>query len=191
MGDVITNFLQPIARQFPMPKGAATDPEAWQRDYIEAMETHTDSLLALAAKRIIKTRDSRSFPLIAECVKACHDTLADIAEPDLTKPVKERHEEWSEERRATANRLFNCELGRQALKEDWAWTLWDWLRENERWPNKFEVEKIRNKGMALSKQFWEVAHKDKPVENRSMKCDLSQFIKMRQEKIAKLRQLVA
>lgn len=191
MGDVKVNFIASVARQFPLPKGAQDAPEEWVSDYIDALQTFTDSLLALAAKRIIKTRDSRSFPLVAECVKACHDTLAEMAEPDLTKPVKERHSEWSEERRATANRLFNCELGRQALKEDWAWTLWDWLRENERWPNKFEVEKIRNRGMALSKQFWEAAHQDKTVENRSLRCDLSQFIKMRQEKIAKLRQLIA
>jgi hypothetical protein len=147
MGDVITNFLQPIARQFQMPKGAATDPEAWQRDYIEAMEAHTDSLLALAAKRVIKTRDSRSFPLVAECVKACQDALADVAMTVSPKASEGRHrqghhDDWDDARIKRADHLIQSNIGITAAKEGWLLSLWDFCRKEERWPNRLESEKM-------------------------------------------------
>lgn len=190
MGNVVKNFLEVLERQFTMPKGAGDDPEAWERDYVEALEGYTDSLLALAAKNIIKSRETRSFPLVAECLKACRDTLDAMAEPDLRKPIKRDDDVWSEERRKLADKLFKCEMGRDAVKEGWSWTLWDWLRENGRHPNKYEVEKIREKGMANTRLFWEKMNNPPPIINPQFAADPKKFIHWHRFTTERLKKIV-
>lgn len=190
MGNVTTNFLQPLGRQFQMPKGASVEPEAWVSDYVEALEGYTDSLLALAAKNIIKNRESRSFPLVAECVKACRDTMDQISEPDLSKPIDVKHDEWREERKELADKLFKCEMGREAVKEGWSWALWDWLRENGRHPNKYEVEKIRDRGMANTRRFWERVNNPPKIINPHFGLDMGSFIRWHRYMTERLRKIV-
>jgi hypothetical protein len=190
MGDVRANFLQPIARQFPLPKGASDSIQEWERDYVEALSSYTDSLLGLAAKRIIKHRELRSFPLVAECVRACRETLEEMSEPDLRKPIRRSDEGWSPESRARADRLFKCEMGREAVKDGWAWSLWDFLRENGRHPTAKEVEIIRSKGMANTKQFWQMMQNPPKVINPLFAVDTKEYIKWHQYRNDKLKKLV-
>lgn len=191
MGDVIVNFLQPLARQFTMPKGAATDPEAWQFDYVDALEKYTDSLLSQAARQIIRSRDSRTFPLVAECVRACHDLLETFAQPDLQKPIEDKHNpEWSDNRRHLADRLFACEMGREAVKDGWGWALWDWLRVHGRHPDRYEAEEIRTKGMANSKRFWDAISNPPPIINTTAGVDVKKYITFHNNVQQKLRRIV-
>lgn len=173
-----------------MPKGASEDPEAWTKDYVEALEHYTDSLLGLAAKSIIKTRESRSFPLVAECVKACRETLDAMAEPNLRKLVVDRHDEWSDKSRATADRLFKCDMGHEAVKEGWGWTLWDWLRENGRHPTSAEADRIRTKGIARNREFWQMINNPPPILNPHFGVNPKKFIQWHNAKTEQLRKLV-
>lgn len=190
MSDVVKNFLYPLERQFTLPKGMGDDPDGWANDYIEALGGYTDSLLGLAAKNIIKTREVRSFPLVAECVKACRDALDAMSEPDLKKPVKDRHDEWSDERRKMADKLFKCEMGRDAVAEGWSWRLWDFLRENGRHPDRFEVEKIREKGMANTRRFWEMVNSPPKPMNPHFTVNPKSFIDMHRNVTERLKKLV-
>jgi hypothetical protein len=190
MGDVSEYMIKKLATQFPLPKGAQDSIAEWMRDYVEALEGYTDSLLSLAAKNIIKTRESRSFPLVAECVKACRDTLEAMAEPDLKKPVRDRHPEWSDERRRSADRLFACAMGRDAVKEGWSWALWDWLRENGRHPTSAEADRIRKRGMANTRRFWEAMNNPPKPVNPQLGISPSSFIKWHNAVHTRLRKLV-
>jgi hypothetical protein len=146
MGDVNKFFLDPISRQFVLPKTMENDPLAWQKDYDDALAFYSDRVLEFAAKKIITSRDSRSFPLVAECLKACKETHGEFSTPE---PKNKGHlDEWAIERRQKADKLLNSVIGRRAADEGWHWELWDWLRLRERWPNMHEADALKAKTVA-------------------------------------------
>ncbi len=165
MGDVRENFIKPLARQFTLPKGAADDVKQWAGDYIDALSGYTDSLLSLAAKNVIKERESRTFPLVSECVRACCDAMDEVSQPDLRKPIQLDDDVWSSARRDKADRLFvEAEMSRAAIEEGWAWSLWDWMRVYERAPEGGEVSQLRNASLRDKMAFEEIVKNPvKPV----------------------------
>lgn len=189
MGQVQEKFLAPLLRIFSPQK--TDDVAGWVDAYVQVLERFDDEVLAAGAMRVIETHKMRAFPLPAECVEACVIAKDAREAPDLTKPLtKERYPEWSDERRALANNLFaSCKHSKNALAEDWALTLHDFLREQGRWPNDMEASKLRSKGISNSHKFWDMVGKDNPVENSCIRFDAGKFIAMRREKIAKLKQL--
>lgn len=163
MGDVRSKFIAPLAQVFTLPK--ADDFDGFVGAYEELLSTFSDDVLAMAAKSIIASRTTRTFPLPAECNHACRDAIFGIAaekrrpgnnrDEIRNAPLEHRYPECSDRRRELADQLFAVSgYSEEALKEDWGWTLHDWFREHQRQPDKYEIEKIRSKGMFNSQEFW-------------------------------------
>lgn len=199
MGQVRESFIEPLLRVFSPQR--TDDVEGWMSAYEGVLRTFSDETLQLAAHRIIAHRDVRSFPLPAECNHACKEAIDIIglerkreSRPDngaetRNLPVDKQYPEWSERAVATANRLFTCELARQALKEDWGLSLHDWMRERGRTPDRYEAEEIRTKGLILSRKFWEAVGAERDAHNSEPNLLMRKFIKMRQQKIDRLRNI--
>jgi hypothetical protein len=103
VGDVRVNLLKPLARQFPLPKGADDDPENWERDFIRHLSFFSDRVLLAAVDHILgnTNRQWNGFPRVDECVSAC-------------RSMEPRERQSSESRHRTTEELMaeNAHLGR-------------------------------------------------------------------------------
>lgn len=201
MGDVVRKFLNPLQEIFPLPKVESV--EGFIKAYEGVLESFSDETLAEAARHIIETRGTRSFPLPAECNHACHDAIAtlrarkNIGEKTDNKleinnaTLEERYPECSEKRRKEADLNFaRCEYARQSVEEDWSWTLWDWINLHRRSPDVHEARKIREKGMENSRYFWEsIGHPDKVDTGTVVSGLVRKLIGMREKATNRLREL--
>lgn len=151
MGDVVSKFLAPIRLQFPLPKSAEKAEKEFLLAYLDELSFYSDTVLEFAAKKLIASRDTRTFPLVAECVKICRDTHNEMGKP---APRSERGavDLWSEDRRKLADKLLNSDLGRRAADENWHWELWDWMRVNQRWPNGQEAGRLKAVSLARNSE---------------------------------------
>ena len=194
MGDVLSKFIDPLRRLFPLPKSAEGHEDVFFEAYIGALGTFDDATLTDAAKLIVGTRQSRTFPLPADCSVACKEAIAErvrrAGRPDnrneiRNTPFGERYPEWSDRRRQRADTLIQCDMGRQAAQEGWIWTLWEFCRENDRLPDPHEAMKVRTKGMSRSAEINEAVDKVDGVG------DVAGLRKMREKIVDRLRHLVA
>jgi hypothetical protein len=194
MGNVSESFIKPLLQVFQPQK--AEDPAAWVAVYQTALGSFSDAALALASQRIIATRDVRSFPLPAECSIACREAIASMAADEMRAgrpdnsaevrggPFDQRYPEWSDRRRKRADELIQCEMGEQAAREDWIWTLWEFCRENERLPDVHETRRVRAKGMQRSMQI------NGAVDKVESAGDVAGLKKMREQIVGRLRRIV-
>jgi hypothetical protein len=141
MGSVVQKFITPLKQAFPLPKAAEKNEADFLKFYIEELNFYTDTVLEFSAKRIIASRETRSFPLVAECLKACKETFNEFSKP--APKDRATDDEWSPEAFKAADKLLNSDIGRRAADENWHWQLWDWMRKNRRWPNTMEAAKIK------------------------------------------------
>jgi hypothetical protein len=195
MSSVKQKFIDPLVMAFSLPPNADMDQAGWLRIYDEQLSGFTDSVLEAAAKNLIASRKMRSFPLVAECLEACraaHESAMLRARVDEKGSTSRKNDPaFKDACRALADKLFASELGRQALKEDWGWTLHDWLMKNQRQPNRFEVEEIRKRGIANSRRFWTlVGYDDGIVDKRPTTFEGRKFIKWREAATDRLKQII-
>ena len=184
--DVRVKFIDVLARQFPVPKIADQDLAAWEGDYVAALSRFSDQVLRDGALKIISEREVRYFPLVSECVKACREVEVDLWRETATpKPkAKAPHPEWSPEACKEADRLISTyHDSRRALREDWAWGLWDFCRTQGRWPNQNEADKVRSRSMALNRDF-------EAMTAAGTNGLMRQWADMRTTKLAKLAQII-
>jgi len=191
MGDVFANFLEPIQRQFPLPKMAEGREADFYEDYMRALSRFSDTDLRFGAAWLINTAETRAYPLPSKCVAACKASINDREKAPVVDTRPDKHyPEWDMDRRKLADRLIACPIGYEAAKEDWIWTLWDFIRINQRFPDKHEIAVLRKKGMALSKEFWESVSEEKHfVNNNGLWISPVTFIKMRKQIIDRLKKI--
>lgn len=187
MGDVNKFFLDPISRQFSLPKTMENDPLAWQKDYDDALAFYSDTVLDVTAKRIIASRDVRSFPLVAECLKACRETHGELSKPEPRSAG--HHDEWDQSRVKRADRLIQSDAGVQAAKEGWLLSLWDFCRQKERWPNRIESEKMCSEFKKRVQETNEFFNKEL-ASGRPMMKTVKGYFASREARLARLTHLV-
>lgn len=194
MGDVRNKFIAPLAQVFTLPK--ADDFDLFVGAYEELLSTFSDEALALAAKQIIGSRTTRSFPLPAECNHACRDAIASMAAQDRRRPdntaeirngpLEHRHPEWSEKHLKRTDELFAaCSFARASVEEHWSWSLWTWIQNNGRIPDVHEAAKIRSSGIIKSKAI------EDAVENCEGLTVVMPFGRMLRQTYDKLRQIAS
>jgi len=189
MGNVYDDFVEPMLMQFDLPKAVRDDDEkqaGFFGDYDEALGEFTSHELQHAAKVLKTTRTSRTFPVIADCLEACKH-----ARDALQPPVKRRHgsdqdkyPEWMPERQRQADALICSDMGRKAADEGWLIGLWDFCREKQRLPNRFEAEKIAKRSKKIWKDVDDIID-DLIAQGKdaSMAIDLRRGFKNRYEKL--------
>jgi hypothetical protein len=163
---VTANFISPLLRHFNQPEMEADeDVRLFFSDIVEDLSQYPADMLALAAKKVRRSRMSLTFPPLAECLAACQAAHGELIKPEPRSEGRD-YPEWSASRIAKANRLICCDGGRQAARDGWIVRLWDFCRENERVPNRAEAEVIIRKFRAAEAEF---AENGIPLEFSSMR----------------------
>lgn len=176
MGDVLVKFLEPLQRQYPLPKHAEGHETEFWKDYLRILKSFDDETLEKAADNIIGTRAARTFPNPAECNKACKETIEAEAikqmesgreharrEHDL---LEKRYPECSQPRIEAANRMMqDYPLIKQAADEFWIWGLFDFCCKNRSTPDKYQVERIKAKSNAVIRDLVKAIGDSASVEN--------------------------
>jgi hypothetical protein len=113
-------------------------------EYARLMVNYSDNELSEAADIVLRRHRFRTWPSIAECIKALEDYRASVHEK--TAPEMDRrlnaYPEWSKERIEKADHLIKCDLGRKAAQEGWIHGLHDFCRNHDRLPKDHEIQKI-------------------------------------------------
>lgn len=191
MGDVIGGLLQPLGLHFKYPSHITEqDVPNFLSAYIDPLKGYPDDVLNGARLAILKTRTSRVFPTVAECLEACVAVQAELAEPDLSREAKDRHPEWSPEAVANASRLLaQYEWRAKALEQGWILSLWDFLREKARFPNRYEADKIATKHREQVKRT-NAFLADQKARNIPISPDVKRLYAMRAQRLQKLSDIV-
>lgn len=84
MGDVAGKFLEPLEAIFTLPE--TSDLKGFIAAYEVVLESFSDEVLTLAARRIVAERESRVFPLPAECKRACRAAAAVLNPKPTARP---------------------------------------------------------------------------------------------------------
>ncbi len=142
MGDVYGKFLDVLTRHYTFPKAAEGKEEAFLADYAEDLGRYPDAVLERAARMIRSRHQTRTLPTIADCLAACREAWGELA-PAQAPNHTTMHPHWDTRRIEAANRLIRSEVGRRAADEGWIVALWDFCREHERWPGRFEAEALK------------------------------------------------
>jgi hypothetical protein len=119
-GDIeaVIAFIKTVRQHFPTPKKSEDEDRDWVRSMAYILRDYVASELAFAAETILKTRETRGFPLPAECLRACaHARTVIRVRTTVTQPVlqkdspepgmliwKRRDAEWREKRKQKALR---------------------------------------------------------------------------------------
>jgi len=151
MADVYENFIDPMLLQFALPRPAENNRKAFFMDYAEALRDFTADELAYAAKWLKTTRETRTFPVIADCLEACkHARKAIRASSYQPKPRQQDPDEWLPHRVDRASRLIQSDMGCQAVKDGAIIGLHDFIRKHERLPDAHEYKLVARE----SKKTW-------------------------------------
>lgn len=154
MGDV-KKFLKQLGLQFSFPKGATENPEEWQKPYIDELSFFSETVLEFTAKKLIANRESRTFPLVSECLKACKETFNEFAQPPKQPKPKEPKggRVWTAEDASKADKLFASDWGRRAVADGIEIALWDFMVKEGRWPNENEYQQVKEISKARQAEF--------------------------------------
>lgn len=152
-GDV-NLFLSKVRAHFGDPRLAeGVEEKDFYADFIRELSYYSDRCLTLAGQKLVASREKRIFPTLAACIGACREVSMQLAAEGPVQPRKDRNPEWSKEAYAEANRLICSEIGRRAAAEGWIIGLWDFCRENRRWPNNFEAKRVMDKSLSTWREL--------------------------------------
>ena len=163
---VIVELIEPLKRVFTVPKSAEKNEMDFFDAYIRSLKTFSSAVLRRAAERIIDTREARTFPLPAECNKACRDALHALASERASgqnvdnrleirnAPLEVREPTCNPNRRKRTDEMFaEYHYSGDAIEAGWGWTLWDWMNERERVPDPHELIKLEVESKMKASRF--------------------------------------
>lgn len=179
MGDVVQSFLEPLKRQFTVPKQAEGNEKGFWSDYIRSLETFSDDVLEKAAQNLMEIRLTRTFPTVGESNAACKQTIEAEAIKQMESgrehvrrehdQLEKRYPECSQPRIEAANRLMrDYPLIKQAADEFWIWGLFDFCCKNRSTPDKYQVESIKRKSKVVISDLVKTVGDSSSFENANM-----------------------
>lgn len=132
-------FVKTMLDRWPPFRWDETQERAYAEDLQRELSGFPADVLERARRDMVRKRTKTQTPSVAECIGYCVEAKrwADVERnkgqliPDDSRGP---HHEWSTERVKLAYELIRTSLGKQAAKEGWILSLWDFIRRNGRHP---------------------------------------------------------
>ena len=135
----VANFIEQLLVHYPVKHDSEEREDAWVNSMIGALKGYGANILQEVSHEIIRTRKYRNFPLLSEILDAC-DKVEKRREHERraqTLPAMRPSagDEWSTERVRLAYELCKgTQIGKEAARDGWVMSLWDFCRKHQRVP---------------------------------------------------------
>lgn len=116
------------------------DPVAWMTEVSRLIKDYKPSELDAAFDIICKSHRGRIYPSVSEIVTGCADARG--AAIPVRPPQTREDPRWTPEAFAMADRIIDCDMGRQAARDGWVLGLHEFIRTNRRLPHQYEIHDI-------------------------------------------------
>lgn len=190
MGNSREFFLKPIMAVTAAPR--TEDVKTFVTAYANILDEFDDEILSRAAATMLRTQKIKTVPTPAECVDACRDAAKTIQLEKMrssrARPRIPHQETWTEEEAKKADALFASAWGRRAVEDGVEIALWDFLVQQQRWPNGQEYEAIKT--ASKRRQAETSAFLKQQQESGGLKSMPKGWLGAMSSKAAKLRELV-
>ncbi|CAH1658620.1 conserved hypothetical protein [Hyphomicrobiales bacterium] len=121
-------FVAAMVKCFDDPPGS--DEDGFFDELVSSLRAFDEQALRAGARAIIRSRSSRRFPSIGECVKAC--------EAEVPRERRKADTDMEREKEGFAIRIARGALGQRAWQEGWGYALFDFVQSHLRTPNEEE-----------------------------------------------------
>ncbi len=143
----VIDFNDEIIAHFP-PKFRWDDGQkkSWVMAMVRELSGFSAEVLQRAARQLIATHKEDKTPSVAKCIAACSEAQRWVrAEQNggklqLDGAGVSRDRNWTDDRKRLADDLIMSPIGKQAAKEEWVKSLWNFCRRNSRLPQPNEIE---------------------------------------------------
>lgn len=164
----VANFIEALLVHYPVKHDNEEREDAWVDSMIAALKQYPASVLQEVAQHIIRHRKYRNFPLLSEVMDACDNVEAKreaekrrATLPAFRPPVTDLPGDWE----VFANTLLKTPLGRQAAKEGWVRSYWDFCRNNRRAPAAaHEIERCKRETREFDQTYQALLRGDVNVD---------------------------
>lgn len=116
------------------------DPAAWFSEMDKLLKGYSDEVLDRAANIVLRNHRLRAFPSVSVMLGACEEAREAMSP---RRQEKDPYEAWSPARVSEADRMLNCDLGREAAADGWVFAMHSFIRENRRLPNRGEIGRLK------------------------------------------------
>jgi len=142
MADKVLKMLDLLAPHFSRKHESEKAEIEWLSAWKSELGKEEPWVLEAAARRLVRTRKERYFPQVAEVLEVCKEILN---EERRSKPSLAIEQAPKLDRFAFAERLLDCNLGREAARDNPSWVvpLHDFIVENGRLPTGPEITRCK------------------------------------------------
>ena len=142
----IIAFADQVLQHFPPFRWDEEQEKAWADTLVRELGGFSTEVIDRAGREIVRNRKKPQTPLVSECIDACRNArklVESISRASLL-PVdgagQTSNMDWTSDRMKLAWELIVGPLGKQAAKEQWVKSLWNFCRRNSRLPQPNEIE---------------------------------------------------
>lgn len=137
MGNVIKELIGTLEKRFEWrSEGEEAESKA---DMIEAFSAYSDEFLGKVAKDIRMTRTFRGMPTVGEINKVIARMAVEPGGARRPTSATYTYPDWSPYAIDQADKLIQCDLGKEAAREGWIVGLHDYCRKNGRLPGRYDI----------------------------------------------------
>lgn len=141
----VLKFVDAVIQHFPPFRWDEEQEKAWVNTMVRELGGFSDQVLDHAMTTMLRTRKVRQIPLVAECIDACVDARRWIEKDKIAGELPAFNPsagaDWTTERVKLAYDLCKgAAMGKEAAKDGWVLTLWNFVREKQRLPKGSEID---------------------------------------------------
>lgn len=133
-------MIAPILKKLVTIYGApqTDDVEAWLKEVSKLLQSYDTKTQEMAADKILREHRRRSFPHVSDIVGACADIESLKPTHVASHIIQSEDPVWGPKAFAAANKLIDCDMGKEAARDGWVLGLHEFARLKRRLPKPAE-----------------------------------------------------
>ena len=155
---LVLSFVDAVIQHFPPFRWDEEQEKAWVNTMVRELGGFSDDVLEHAMTTMLRTRKVRQIPLVSECIDACVEARRWLEKDRRSGELRDINpsageSDWSTERVKLAYDLCKSAMGKEAAKDGWVLTLWNFIRKNQRLPKGSEIEACKRTAREFNETY--------------------------------------